>query len=473
LNSQVRPLHPLSLSPSLPLSLSSPNRLSIGYIASLLSRPTATLTFNDYSASSSSRSVTLKNIKYKGVKVQCLGLFPTADDDGTTEKTRQQIAAADDASAPKRSTDANHTAKSPSSSSSFSASVTPAAAAAAATSAAAPLKDLLGEQARVGGFALRVDAATRAVCKNVVMVGAGTGVTVGVRFTPPALPTPDAAPQPERCMLRFSIARSGSAGAARLSGPRIIDVLLQARPPRVAPVLPPSLDVGLAAVGSMAYALLPLHNPTPRPITWRLNVPTPFDAAPAEGELAPGQRIETVVAFAPDDARAYVGDAVLRYDAGPQYLGAIPVELRARSQYPYVSVVPDETMPSLAGTPVPSMGDASVEPVLDFGRVPIGRRVTRTVVLRNVSDVTAELEVEHSFLSVSHVQLTGHARAIPAGGSITVRALYCPEDLHERCVERFAFCVKNGNRVVVHCQGSAVTPKVGGRGGGWQLSSPK
>lgn len=373
--------------------------------------------------------------------MQCLGLFaaPNADSDADATADATADGAADATADGAADADRSVTGSPPKRSAS-SATATGGASAAPSSAATGPLQ--------LGGFALAGDAVMRAR-KQAVMVGAGTALGVTVSFTPPAAVSPEDAPRSARALLRFAAA-----------GGRVVDVLLLARPPRVAPVLPAELDVGLAAVGSVAYAVLPLHNPTRRTMTWRLSVPDPFDAAPTEGELAPGESLDTVVAFAPRAARTYSGEAFLRYDAGPHHLGAVSLQLNARAQYPYVSVVPDTTLPSVAGTPVPSMADASAEPVLDFGRVAIGRRVTRTVVLRNVSDVPAELEVEHSFLSVSHVQLTGHARAIPAGGSIEVRATYCPENLHERCVERFAFCVKNGNRVVVHCQGSAVTPRV-------------
>lgn len=79
---------------------------------------------------------------------------------------------------------------------------------------------------------------------------------------------------------------------------------------------PDAVDFGLVPARERFTRQLPIRNTGAAPLAFRWRAEAPFSVSPSSGRLAPGAGAACEVAFAPEEAAAFVGTAACELDSG-------------------------------------------------------------------------------------------------------------------------------------------------------------
>ena len=196
---------------------------------------------------------------------------------------------------------------------------------------------------------------------------------------------------------------------------------------------PDAIDFGFCTVGQNNVRTFTLKNTTTRPANFHFDSSS-FYFEPQKSTIQPRSSIEISISFRPQEAIVVVANAVLYVNDEPPRV----TKLSAIGKYPYINLSASK---------------------LDFENLLIGKKSTKDLVIKNLSQVPAKFEIrklpEDSFKddSFSFDLRTGE---IAPQASFLVKVVYEPKIVFLDSVVHFEVVCFGGNNIPFNCRGCAI-----------------
>ena len=192
------------------------------------------------------------------------------------------------------------------------------------------------------------------------------------------------------------------------------------------------------AVAESASRAFPLRNAGDTDVHFAWSSAPPYSLEPAQGTLAPGEVLSITATFAPSRAAVCDAEAQCSVAAG---VPPLRVSFRGVGKLPFVR---------------------PAEAVVDFGTVPIGRTVERSVALLNATPAAAPYVVrrsdDHGHDAV--FAAAPSAGRLAGGGSAPLRVAYTPAVPGLFSLEAFTVATPGGAPATLTLRGTAAGPTV-------------
>lgn len=195
---------------------------------------------------------------------------------------------------------------------------------------------------------------------------------------------------------------------------------------------PSAIDFGFSTVDQLNTRTFTLTNHTRTPLTFSFDA-CAFNFEPHQGVIAPRSSQDIAITFRPREAVVVIANSVLYVADEPPRV----IKLSAIGKYPYINL--------------------SI-PKLDFEYLLIGKKTTKDLIIKNVSQVPAKFEirkVEEDSFKDSSFSFNIKTGEIAPQASFLVKVTYEPKVVFLESVVHFEVVCHGGNNVPFQCRGSA------------------
>ena len=195
---------------------------------------------------------------------------------------------------------------------------------------------------------------------------------------------------------------------------------------------PEAIDLGFCNVGQPNKQTFTLTNKTNHHANFSFDAST-FFFEPHKGTIPPRSSQEITISFTPQEAVVVVANTVLYVDDEPPRI----IKLSAIGKYPYINLSASR---------------------LDFEYLLIGKKVTKDLIIKNLSQVPARFDIhklEEDNFKDNSFSFDVRSGEIPPQASFLVKVIYEPHIAFFDSVVHFEVVCQGGNTIPFQCRGCA------------------